>query len=184
MLRLGGIVAAGAAGAAIVTALDASSAAAGVDGDVVLDADNAGSGSSRTAVVSTYADREVFAGINDAATGTGLRGRAGSDAGTDYEDTWRDQPVGAFGESGESSGYGVVGDAPSGTGVHGTGGTGVHGVAATTGVGVQGNSASGEGVRGISTNSDGVRGDSTSSYGIHGASQSSHGVREIGRAHV
>jgi hypothetical protein len=151
MLRLGGMAAAGAAGAALVTALDASPAAAGVDGDVVLNGDNIGSGSARTAIIANYADNEVFGAFNNADRGTAVRGRAGSDAGH-YENIWRHRPVGVFGESGYLGGYGVVGDSAD-VGVAGIGnffgGVGVWG-SAPNGIGVKGSGSLGPGILGTS----------------------------------
>jgi len=122
LLRLGGMAAVGAAGAALATAVDASPAAAGVDGDVVLNADNTGSGSARTAIIETYPNHEVFGAFNGPANGNitnkgvGIRGRAGGDTGN-FAGRAADVPIGIYGESRE--GKGIFGDSYSGDGVYG-----------------------------------------------------------------
>ncbi len=134
MLRLGGMAAAGAAGAALMTAVDASPAAAGVDGDVVLGADNTGA-TQRTAIIANIPDTEIGGFFQDASTGVAVRGRAGANS---VAFPWDSNKLGSFGLYGESKdGVGVVGISDSG-----------YAVAAATdsGVGAQVQSASGIGV--------------------------------------
>jgi len=111
LLRLGGMAAAGAAGAALLTAVDASPAAAGVDGDVVLGADNTGA-SARTAIIANLPDTEIGGFFQDATTGAAVRGRAGANS---VAFPWDNNKSGSFGLYGESKdGVGVIGISDNG----------------------------------------------------------------------
>jgi len=143
LLRYGGMAAAGAAGAALITAVDATPAAAGVDGDVVMNTLNTGA-TATTGIEGNLDQAEVAEFLNDASAGAGVRGRSGTDAGnfsTDVTET----AVGVYGESGSTPGVGVWGVA--GVGVRGTGDTAVNGEGAS--FGVLGRSALGTGMQGV-----------------------------------
>src|SRR5436309_13328691 len=66
-LRLGGMAAAGAAGAALMTAVDASPAAAGTDGDVVLGGPN--NASVTTSIDGTFQNGYAVSFLNKDTTG-------------------------------------------------------------------------------------------------------------------
>jgi hypothetical protein len=160
LFRLGGLAA---AGAAVATVASASPAAAGTDGDVVINAENIQVASARTSIRQDSPAGEVFGVFNGASSGTGLRGRADVDSGTAYADVWRYATVGVFGETGRNGGYGVVGIANNGTGLFGNGlVAGVYGVSST------GNGVRGDGNVGVSGGgSTGVRGQAAA-IGVEG----------------
>jgi hypothetical protein len=134
--------AAGAAGAAAITALDRPSLVrAGVDGDVVLGAANT-SASTTSITISANASNVLEAhGVSEEAV---------------IAATNTDVGAGVRGEA--TTGAGVLGVAPSGNGVEGS---------ATTGTGVLGVSEEGSGVIGhITLSGDGVHGHSFATAGV------------------
>jgi hypothetical protein len=158
MLRLGGMAACGAAGVVIATAAATPPAWAGTDGDVVLNADNFGSG--RTSIIEDFANNEVFGGFNGPASGAaspaaGLRGRAAYDAGH-FATYASETAIGVYGEAHDPAqrvkAVGVWGDVLEGTGVLGS---------ATTGNGVEGASGSSIGVAGSSVSGTAVEADTS-----------------------
>ena len=155
VLRLGGISAAGVAGAALVSALDASPAAAGTDGDVLLSADNVGNGESRTALIDDIAKTEILGAFQNARSGAAVRGRGGRDS---TEFPWSKNKAGS---------YGVWGESRDGTGVSGV---------SDSGAGVAGRSSVGAGVAGSSQNGSGVGGTSYFGAGVFGSSRNGTGV--------
>jgi hypothetical protein len=175
LLRLGGMGAAGVTGAALVNVLDASPAAAGTDGDVVLSADNVGNGATRTALIDHIAKTEIFGAFQNADSGAAVRGRAGL-ASTAFP--WsknKDDSYGVWGESRE--GTGVSGVSDTGTGVSGrsSGGPGVVG-SSQAGNGVDGSSSFGAGVSGSSRNGTGVAASNYVGRGVSAFSEHGTGV--------
>jgi hypothetical protein len=144
LLRFGGIITAGAAGAALITAVDATPAGAGVDGDVVMNTLNAGA-TATTGIEGNLDQDEVAEFLNDASAGAGVRGRCGIDAGNFSIDV-TERAIGVYGETGSVPGVGVWGVAPH-IGVRGTGDVAVNGEGIT--IGVSGRSPSGTGVSGV-----------------------------------
>jgi hypothetical protein len=149
LLRYGGMAAAGAAGAALITAVDATPAAAGVDGDVVMNTLNAGA-TDTTGIEGNLNQAEVAEFLNDASAGAGVRGRCGTDSGNFAIDV-NEIAVGVYGESGSTPGVGVWGVAPF-VGARGTGDTGVRGDGTT--FGVLGRSAAGTAIQGVTLSTD------------------------------
>jgi hypothetical protein len=149
------MAAAGAIGGTLASAVDASPAAAGTDGDVVLSADNP-AGEFRTAIVGTIGATEIAGFFNDAQTGAGVRGRGGEDATAFPWSTQRtDNSYGVFGESKtgvgvgaySDSGFGLFAGVDTGKAVsaHGNSGIGVE-ATATSGMAVSASANSGIGV--------------------------------------
>ncbi|HEY1586625.1 MAG TPA: hypothetical protein VGH63_13115, partial [Polyangia bacterium] len=161
LLRLGGMGAAGVAGATLVGVVDASPAAAGADGDVVLSADNVGNGESRTALIDAIAKTEIFGAFQNARSGAAVRGRAGR---ASAAFPWSKNKAGS---------YGVWGESRDGTGVSGV---------SDTGVGVIGQSSDGAGVAGSSEGGTGVDGVSMFGAGLVGSSRNGTGVAASTRA--
>jgi hypothetical protein len=173
MLRLGGMGAAGVAGAALVNALDAPPAAAGTDGDVALSADNIGNGENRTALIDHIAKTEIFGAFQNATSGAAIRGRGGRHS-TVFP--WSKHQARSYGVWAESrDGTGVSGVSDTGTGVAGSSDTGTA-VAGSSenGTGVAGNSYFGAGVFGSSRNGTGVSG--TNYVGTGVVASSAHGT--------
>lgn len=114
-------------------------------------------------------------GLTGISTAIGVSGSSSSSFG-----------VGVSGASSGSNGFGVNGNAPSGTGVSGSGSTGVRGFGATgvsgtssanSGVGVIGNATGTGGTGVIGTGPGvGVRGESTSGSGVVGSTSASLGA--------
>jgi len=120
---------------------------AGVDGDVVLGANNVAAG------VTTVQN----------ASSDALVGRGGSAA---HSGVWGDNTSGGYGVSGSTSSATTAGVWGSNAGT----GIGVRGTAAAGGIGVRGAVDSGTGVVGVATSGIGVRGDSQTTDAILGTS--------------